>query len=68
MKALWLYAFCICALLDCVGTHQQREALRTLTPIHFEPLTLPASAPSDLSPAARQLEALTQLKPLPEKS
>jgi uncharacterized protein YcfL len=54
----------ILACAGCGGTKEQRNALRTLTPISASP-TLPVSASSpDLSPAARQIEALVRLQPV----
>ena len=47
-------------LIGCTGTHNERQALRALTP-------LPTDAPSTdapLSLAARQLDALIKLQPI----
>ena len=55
----------VLACAGCAGTKEQRNALRDLTPIPTNnPQSTIRNPQSPLSPAARQIEALTRLQPL----
>ena len=54
----------LCLISSCVGTREQRAALRTLTPLPLPQRELDAPQADSLSTAARQLDALTKLQPI----
>lgn len=69
---IWVTRCCSCfalasgfwLLANCAGTPQEREALRTLTPLPVS-TPHPASGDTGLNEAARQWDALSKLEPIP---